>query len=407
MLADTPPPRNTPGAHAHERPAQQGGRPVRPEGPPDWPPHDPDVLDVLRQAHADGSWGKYHGPWCEKLEGRLAEYHGVPFASLCCSGTFAVELALRSLPVAAGDEVIMAGYDFSGNFHSILATGARPVLVDGDPDTGMLDPQQLEAAISPKTRAVIATHLHGGVVPMAAVCEIASRHGVKVVEDAAQMPGALIHGRTAGTWGDVGVLSFGGSKLLSAGRGGAMLTAHADLHHRAKLFCNRGNHAFPLSELQAAVLLPQLDKLDARNARRSENVRYLLKAFAGVHGLVSLTPNPLRGQRRGGAEPGGDTAADAHPGYYKLGFWYNSAAFGNLPRERFIALLRAEGLAFDAGFRTLAGRSTRRCRKVGPLTHARRAGEHIVVLHHPILLGTTADMDQIVAAVEKLFEPRH
>jgi perosamine synthetase len=413
MVADFPSPQNTSGGDADARPALLGGQPVRPEGPPSWPLRDPDILDALRRAHADGSWGKYHGPWCDQLQDRLIAYHGVAFASLCCSGTFAVELALRSLRVGSGDEVVMAGYDFSGNFHSILATGAIPVLVDVEPHNSNLGPQQLEAAIGPKTRVVIATHLHGAFVPMPAVCEVAARHGLKVVEDAAQMPGAVIHGRKAGTWGDMGVLSFGGSKLLSAGRGGALLTRHADLNHRAKLFCNRGNHAFPLSELQAAVLLPQLAKLDERNARRAKNVRYLLGTLAGVKGLKPLTPSPLVKEAPGGDKPtaspivgdgrgGGHCDADSQPGFYKLGFQYNPAAFDHLPRERFVAMMRAEGIAFDAGFRSLAGRSPSRCRKVGPLTHVRRAGDRMVVLHHPVLLGNHRDMDQVAAAVHRI-----
>src|SRR5207245_1882948 len=134
-----------------------------------------------------------------------------------------------------------------------------------------------ETAIGPKTRAVIVSHLHGGIVPMSQVMAIAAAHGLRVIEDAAQVPGAIIQGRKAGTWGDVGILSFGGSKLLTAGRGGAILTRQADTYQRARLGLHRGDHLCPLSELQAAVLLPQLDQLDARNRQRTENVRLLVE----------------------------------------------------------------------------------------------------------------------------------
>src|SRR5439155_19329589 len=129
---------------------------------------------------------------------------------------FAVELALRALNVGPGDEVILAGYDYLGNFLSVHAVGARPVLVDVQADNWNLDPAALEAAISPNTRAIIASHLHGGVVPMREAMDFAVAHQLKVIEDAAQMPGAVIQGRTAGTQGDAGILSFGGSKLLTA-----------------------------------------------------------------------------------------------------------------------------------------------------------------------------------------------
>src|SRR5262249_20733973 len=153
----------------------------------------------------------------------------------------------------------------------------------------------------------------------------------------------------AGTWGDAGVLSFGGSKLLTAGRGGALLTARADVHQRARLALLRGNLVCPLSELQAAVLLPQLAKLDARNARRAHNVHRLLAALHADCGL----------------RPFVNADGVGEPGHYKLGFRYDADRFG-LTRERFVAALRAEGVAFDEGFRALhAGRSPKRYRKAG------------------------------------------
>src|SRR5918911_1997095 len=97
-------------------PALLGGAPVRPEGPPDWPPPDEAVREALLAAYRDGAWGKYHGGLVHKLEGRLAAEHGVPFALACGSGTFAVELALRALRVGPGDEVVLAAYDYGGNF---------------------------------------------------------------------------------------------------------------------------------------------------------------------------------------------------------------------------------------------------------------------------------------------------
>src|SRR5262249_27521235 len=142
---------------------------------------------------------------------------------------FAVELALRALKVGPGDEVVLAAYDYPGNFLSVHAVGAHPVLVDVELGNWNLGPERLAEAIGPATRAVIASHLHGGLVPMREVMEVAAARGVAVVEDAAQAPGAEVQGRKAGTWGDAGVLSFGGSKLLTAGRGGALLTRRADV----------------------------------------------------------------------------------------------------------------------------------------------------------------------------------
>src|SRR4051812_19276688 len=116
-----------------DTPALLGGPPVRPEGPPDWPPPDPDVLAAVQAAHADGSWGKYLGPNVPRLEERLAEFHGVPHVATCGSGTLAVEVALRAIGIGPGDEVILAAYDFEPSFLTIHNLEARPILVDVSP----------------------------------------------------------------------------------------------------------------------------------------------------------------------------------------------------------------------------------------------------------------------------------
>jgi dTDP-4-amino-4,6-dideoxygalactose transaminase len=369
------------------RPALLGGSPVRPQGPTDWPVPDEDVLRALNDAYADGSWGKYHGNSVTLLEARLAEYHGIGHALTCGSGTFAVELALRALKVGPGDEVILSAYDYPGNFLSVHAVGATPVLVDLDPASWQMSLDGLPEAVGPTTKAVIASHLHGGQVPMARLMAFAAGRGLRVIEDAAQCPGAVVQGRRAGTWGDVGILSFGGSKLLTAGRGGAILTPHPDVKQRARVAQLRGNLVCPLSELQAAVLLPQIDKLHLHNERRAENVRRLVESLRTFPGLV-----PFAG-----------LLGDSSPGYYKLGFQYDEAAFG-LPRARFVAALRAEGMAFDEGFRALhAGRSPSRFRRGGELSEADRAHRGAVVLHHPVLLGSEADVSEVAAAVRKIY----
>lgn len=370
-----------------DRPALLGGTAVRSEGPPAWPLPDEDVLHALEAAYAAGSWGKYHGGHVERLEARLASEHDLQFAAVCGSGTFAVELALRALKIGAGDEVVLSAYDYPGNFLNVHAVGARPVLVDVAPESWNLDPAKLEEAVGPATRAIIASHLHGSVVPMRAVTAFAERHGLRVIEDAAQMPGAMIEGRKAGTWGDVGILSFGGSKLLTAGRGGAMLTRHADVYQRARVSLYRGNQVCPLSELQAAVLLPQLDKLETRNAQRARNVSLLVGRLSDVPGL---RPFEVR-------------SADTAPGYYKVGFQFEEESFG-LPRDRFLAAVRAEGVAFDDGFRALhVGRSPQRYRSAGTLSEAERAHRGAVVLHHPVLLGSETEIEQVAEAVRKTY----
>lgn len=366
--------------------AINGGPAIFPEGPPVWPLPDPDVLAALEAAYADGSWGRYVGPHVERLAAMLATMHHLPFALPCSSGTFAVELALRGLRVGDRDEVILAGYDFSGNFRCIEAVGATPVLADINPRTWSIDAECIRDALSAKTRAVIVSHLHGGLADMQQIMAIADDHNLFVVEDACQSPGAQINGGIAGSWGHVGVLSFGGSKLLTAGRGGALVTAKEEVFQRAKIYCERGNHAFPMSELQAAVLRPQLEKLESRNKVRASNAQHLLRRCTAA---VALHPVVV-------------ASAPSRPSYYKLAWLFRSDECGGWSRERFIAAINAEGVAIDAGFRGFLRRSTRRCRKAGELEHSRRAAEATLILHHPILLQSEEVMNRVAVAITKV-----
>lgn len=363
--------------------AIDGGAPLVPEGPPPWPHADEAVRAALDAALADGSWGRYDGPHGARLATALAERHGIEHVVLCSSGTFAVELALRAAKIGPGDEVLLAGYDFSGNFRAIEAVGASPVLVDIDPATWCLDLRTLVDARGPQTRAVIVSHLHGGLVPMAEARRLADQFGLCLIEDACQAPGAIVDGRPAGSWGDVGVLSFGGSKLLTAGRGGAIVVRDPAAAQRAKVYCERGNHAFPLSELQAAVLLPQVARLAERNRQRAAAVERLLSAWS----VAALRPlaRPAHG--------------DA-PSFYKVPWLFARDHAGNATREAFLAAVRAEGVALDEGFRGFVRRSARRCRQGSTLEHSERAASNTVLLHHPVLLEPLAMIDRVRAALE-------
>lgn len=370
---------------AFDLPALLGGKPARPHGPPTWPVPDDAVCRALHNAYADGSWGKYQGGNVERLEARVADYHGLAGAVSCASGTWAVELALRALKVGAGHEVILAAYDYPGNFLTVHAVGARPVLIDVAAHNWNLAPDLIEAAITPATRVIIASHLHGGMVPMRKVMELASARGLAVVEDAAQAPGGSVDGKKAGTWSDVAVWSFGGSKLLTAGRGGVIFSPHADVLQRARVWSFRGNLVAPLSELQAAVLLPQLDKLDERNELRTRHAELLRRLLAGIPGVHPFT-----------------NAEGAVGGYYKFGWQFDGEIFG-LSRKCFVAAMRAEGIAVDEGFQPLhLGRSPQRYRSVGDLCEADRAGRGCVVLHHPVLLEAEREVSQVADAVRKI-----
>ncbi len=379
--------------HPSSLPAILGGSPIRASAPPDWPGQWPEVAAALQRSLADGSWGKYCGPNHEQLERGLSELFGVEHAILCASGTAAVELALRGAGVGTGDEVLLAGYDFKANFQNVLTIGAVPVLSDITAETGQLDVSAIAADAAPK--AILASHLHGGLVEIDTLMSLAEKRGCIVIEDACQCAGALIRGRRAGSIGHVGVLSFGGSKLLTAGRGGAVLTNRADIAQRIRLHTQRGNEAYPLSELQATALRPQFARLDEFNARRLASVRLLRDQLQVQQlGLAVLSNRWL------------DLTADqpaTSPAFYKVGLLYDSVAFGGLSRDHFAAAMRAEGIALDAGFRALhLTHSKRRFRVIGELQNSEQADARMLVLHHPVLLEGAAGIEQFVAAAVRI-----
>jgi len=352
----------------------------------DWPGPDPLVLRALTAAWEDGSWGKYDGPWTRQLAASLSAWYGGAEAYLCCSGTIAVELALRGVGVQPRDEVILAGYDFPGNFRAVEAIGATPVLVDLLPDTWSINPDEVRAAIGPEVRAIIVSHLHGDVARVREIKEICRPNDIAVVEDVCQCPGATLDGEPLGSIGDAAVWSFGGSKLLTAGRGGAVVSRRPEVMQRIRVYSERGNQAFPISELQACVLVPQWSELAERNRRRARAVQFLAKQLTTLHCLIRSRSDP-------GVEIG--------PAFYKLGWFCGRSPESSLDRDAFSQAARAEGVALDPGFRGFATRSGRRCRKVSGLVQSRRAAEQTLLLHHPVLLGSDDELRQVALAIER------
>ncbi len=221
------------------------------------------------------------GPEVAELEERLADYVGVAHCIGCANGTDALQIALMALDIGAGDEVIVPGFTFIASAESIVLAGARPVYVDIDPTTYLLDVQRLEAAVTPRTRAIMPVSMFGQCADMEAIEAVASRHGLAVVEDAAQSFGATRHGRRSCGLSRVACTSFFPSKPLGAyGDGGALFTSDDALAESIRLVARHGearryHHTrlgmnSRLDTLQAAVLLAKLEIFDDEVARRQQ-----------------------------------------------------------------------------------------------------------------------------------------
>ena len=244
------------------------------------------------------------GEDCGAFEREFAAYCGAAHAVGVANGTDALILALRAYGVGPGDEVVTVANTFIATGEAILLNGARPVFVDVDPVTFTMDPAKVEAAITPRTKVILPVHLYGHPADMEAIGAIAARHGLPVLEDAAQAHGAEIGGRRAGTLGHAACFSFYPGKNLGAyGDAGAVVSNDADFAARLRQIANHGGGANKydnvvlgtnsrLDTLQAAVLRVKLRHLETWNTARRERVAAYDRALAGVAGVTLPRERP-------------------------------------------------------------------------------------------------------------------
>jgi dTDP-4-amino-4,6-dideoxygalactose transaminase len=212
-----------------------------------------------------------------EFEERFTAFIGAQHAVAVSSGTTAIHLALLAAGIGEGDEVITVSFTFTASASAILHAGARPVFIDIDPATFTMDPSLIEAAMTPRTRAIMPVSLYGNPADMPAVTEVANRHGLLVLEDACQAHGASLNGRRSGAWGTA-VFSFYPTKNMTTGEGGMITTDDAELAERARLLRQHGmreryrpeilGYNFRMTDIGASIGLAQLDKLPAANGRR-------------------------------------------------------------------------------------------------------------------------------------------
>ena len=344
-----------------------------PERIPAWPPDWPEIASAIQKCISSGQWGKYHSDTCRELRLRLTQMTGVSHCRLCCSGTAALEIALRTAGVKPGDEVIIAALDYPGNFRCVEALGAKPVLVDVKSDSPCIDIDSLHQVIaqsssSDRIVAVVASSLYGHAADYSSLQELCLGQGWVLINDACQVIGMKIDDTPVESFGDIATLSFGGSKVVTAGSGGAILTSDDRIASRIDAWMDRPSEAFPISPLQAAVIGPQLDRLDAMHAKRIENAAFWCQKFEAII-KSTLVPRP-------NCDP------SVHPTYYKLAF--ESASVET--RDQILKRATEIGLPIGPAFRSMDRSSPKRCRKPVPLENSRRISDRWVVLDQRALL---------------------
>jgi dTDP-4-amino-4,6-dideoxygalactose transaminase len=396
-----------------------GGSQVRTKPFASWPVFgEPEEERLLGALHS-GKWGKLHGEEVAEFERRFAAMHGCKHAVGVVNGTVSLRIALMAAGIPAGSEVIVPPYTFLATATAVLEANAVPVFADIDLDTFNLDPTAVEAAITPKTRAIIPVHMAGQPADMDALLAIANKYDLVLIEDAAHAHAALHRGRPAGSIGHLGSFSFQSSKNLTCGEGGIITTNDDQVADACRSIHNCGRIAgglwyehyvmagnYRLGEFQGAVLNAQLDRLEEQTRTRDRNGQYLAARLSRIPGL-----HP---QRR--------TAWTTRHSYHLFLFRLEAPAFG-APRAAVLKALQAEGIPVCSGYALPLYRQPLFLDQAfGPyLPDARKTldyggvrcpnceticGEQGAWLEQSLFLGTPVDMDDIARAFEKVYEHR-
>ena len=244
------------------------------------------------------------GPQATEFLAAIQTNTGSPHAVLAPNGTLGLFLSLLSLDLHRNSEILIPAFTFYASASAAVFAGLKPVFVDADPNTFNLDVRSLDALVTERTRAIMPVHVYGHCAPMDAIVEFAARHNLAVIEDAAQALGVTYHGRHAGTWGDLGVISFFADKTITTGEGGVVLTKNTALYDKLRLLRNQGRvnsgtfiHEslgmnFRVTDLQCAVGNAQIRRLDDIVAAKAANHARYVANLTGVPGLRWLAVQP-------------------------------------------------------------------------------------------------------------------
>lgn len=358
----------------------------------------PSITDLEVEYAADAArhgWGERCYEYLARFEQGFRQHIGTEYAIATSSCTGALHIGMAALGIGPGDEVIMADTNWIASAAPIVHLGAKPVFVDILPDSWCVDPAKVEAAITPRTKAILAVHLYGNLCDMDSLLAVGQRHGIPVIEDAAEAIGSSYRGRPAGSMGAFGTFSFHGTKTLTTGEGGMFVTNEPALYETAITLSNHGRHArqsrqfwpdllgfkYKMSNIQAAIGCAQLERIDeliAGKRRVFEGYRSALGGLAGV----AMNPEP-EGTRNG--------------------YWMPTAVFGRelgITRERLQAALNPEGIDARVFFHPLS--SLPMFEPCPHNVHAYDIPERAINLpsYHDM---TAADLQRVTDAVERLY----
>jgi dTDP-4-amino-4,6-dideoxygalactose transaminase len=393
-----------------------GGTKAKTKPFPLWPQFDDAEHNALNAVLESRVWWRTPGTKTLEFEQGFARFHGAKHGIAITNGTAALEVTMAALGIGPGDEVIVPDFTFVATASAVLFANALPVLVDVLPDTYCIDPKLAEAAITPRTKAIIAVHMGGHPADLDALTDLAKRKGLALIEDSSHAHASEWRGRRIGTFGIAGTFSFQSSKLMTAGEGGIIISNDATFERNARSVhdCGRmpgewfyshfiyGSN-YRLSEWQGAVLTAQLGRLDEQTRLRHQNARVLDRDLSKIPGI---TPQKL------------DERCTRN-GQYAYIFHFDQKQFAGISTERFIEAMNAEGVPNQASYPPLhelhmfrngeyrkclseAARKETHAFLQQPFPNTQRAAWDTVWIPQPALLGDQQDMQEIVSAINKI-----
>lgn len=405
--------------------AVNGGVPVRTQPWPSWPAMivDETMLANMAATTKSGAWSRISNPvngTVATFEKKYAALTGAKYCVGTGSGTQALGVCVDALNIQPGDEVITSSYTDFGTISAILAARALPIFADLDHRSYQIDPAAIAQKITSNTKAIMPVHIMGSACNMDAIMAVANKHKIPVIEDACQANFAKYKGHQLGTIGQLGCFSFQGSKQIAAGEGGAVIGNDDELMDKVYTIQNHGTNKkgqnttigqkMRMNEFEGSIILSQLDKAVERFEKRNENANYLSSKIKNIPGLT----------------PQLQYEGSNSSGYYLYAFTYDKKFYNNADRQAFLKALNAEGIP-AAGYikgmqhdlwatnilelgsykKNYTKQQIQFFKDSLVLPSCDKVTESVVVISAgAILLGTKADMDDIINALEKVYANR-